>query len=234
MLVGKEPRGYRKIKGELEKLLKEVPFRKERLSGYLENPGGLISPLFSFLCSEEPLMKWHAVSAMGVVVSEIAKRNSEQARTVVRRIMWHLNDESGGIGWGCPEAMGEILGLCNWLAEEYHRILISYIDPEGNLLEHEPLLEGALWGVARLCRARPYLCERAFELARDYLRSDQPRRRTYGALILCFSQKDEDIQRALAEIKKDDRIIELYWDDELYRCRVSECLALVCPKMNIS
>jgi len=37
----------------------------------------------------------------------------------MRRLMWNLNDESGGIGWGNPEAMGEILACHEALANEY-------------------------------------------------------------------------------------------------------------------
>jgi hypothetical protein len=69
--------------------------------------------------------------------------------------MWNLNDESGGIGWGSPEAMGEITAVHAGLATEFCRILVSYIDPAGNYLEHEGLQRGSLWGVGRLAHARP-------------------------------------------------------------------------------
>ena len=36
--------------------------------------------------------------------------------------MWTLNDESGGIGWGSPEVMGEILAAHKGLAEIQGRI----------------------------------------------------------------------------------------------------------------
>jgi hypothetical protein len=65
----------------------------------------------------------------------------ESARVIIRRLIWNLNDESGGIGWGSPEAMGEIMAGHDRLAEEYHNILISYIMPDGNYIEHE-LVEG--------------------------------------------------------------------------------------------
>jgi len=46
---------------------------------------------------------------MGRVVSSLAEKDMESARVVMRRLMWNLNEESGGIGWGCPEAMGETM-----------------------------------------------------------------------------------------------------------------------------
>jgi hypothetical protein len=46
---------------------------------------------------------------MGEVMAHLADKDMESARVIMRRLMWSLNDESGGIGWGAPEAMGEIV-----------------------------------------------------------------------------------------------------------------------------
>ena len=74
----------------------------------------------------------------------------------MRRLMWNLNDESGGIGWRArPEAMGEIVARSERLADEYGHILISYLDPDGNYLEHPLLQRGLLWGIGRFAHARP-------------------------------------------------------------------------------
>ena len=56
---------------------------------------------------------------MGALGSRMGQKNMEKARIVMRRIMWNLNDESGGIGWGSPEAMGEILCQSPELALEF-------------------------------------------------------------------------------------------------------------------
>jgi hypothetical protein len=116
-----------------------------------------VGPLFAFFYSGDDTIRWRAISAMGMVVSRLADRDMEAARVVMRRLMWNLNDESGGIGWGSPEAMGDITARHAGLAAEFCRILISYIDPVGNYLEHVPLQRGAVWGVGRLAHARPHL-----------------------------------------------------------------------------
>ncbi|MBW2196206.1 MAG: HEAT repeat domain-containing protein, partial [Deltaproteobacteria bacterium] len=69
----------------------------------------VINPLFSSLLSSKEQTKWRAVTAMGAVVANLAEQDMESARVIMRRLMWSLNDESGGIGWGAPEAMGEII-----------------------------------------------------------------------------------------------------------------------------
>jgi len=114
----------------------------------------VINPLFGLLLSTDPRIKWHAVTAFGAVVSPLADQDMESARVIMRRLMWQLNDESGGIGWGCPEAMGEITACHGGLALEYSNALISYVTEDGNFLEYEPLQRGAVWGIARLAQVR--------------------------------------------------------------------------------
>lgn len=109
---------------------------------------------------------------MGAVVSRLADENMESARVIMRRFMWNLNDESGGIGWGSPESLGEIMALHDKLAQEFGCILISYADTEGNFLEHPTLQQGVLWAWGRLGRSRPELMEPRANLLTPYLLSD--------------------------------------------------------------
>lgn len=115
----------------------------------------IVNPLFGFLLDKEELIRWRAVSAMGQVVSSMADANMESARVIMRRLMWQLNDESGGIGWGVPEAMGEIMAKHEKPAMEYANILMSYACVRQNFLEHEVLQRGVLWGIGRLAEVRP-------------------------------------------------------------------------------
>jgi hypothetical protein len=133
-----------------------------------------VGPLFSFLCSMEELVKWRAVTSLGQVTSDLAMSDLESARVVMRRFIWNLNDESGGIGWGCPESMAEAMAHHERLAEEYWYILISYIQPEGNYLEHEVLQRGTLWGVGRLAHARPRCMQSAAGFLLPYMESEDP------------------------------------------------------------
>lgn len=115
----------------------------------------IINPLFGFLLDRDELIRWRAVSAMGIVTAALADARMESARVIMRRMMWQLNDESGGIGWGIPEAMGEIMAHHEKLAGEYAVILMSYASVRQNFLEHDMLQRGMLWGIGRLAEARP-------------------------------------------------------------------------------
>jgi hypothetical protein len=113
----------------------------------------------SALCSQDDSVKWAAVTAMGIYVSELAEKNLEAARNWMRRFMWQLNEESGNIGWGIPEVMGEVMARHEGIAQEFAPILVSYIREDGNFLEYEPLQRGAVWGIGRLAQVRPQILE---------------------------------------------------------------------------
>ena len=120
----------------------------------------VISPLIGTLCSANEIARWHAVSALGPIVSDLADLDMEAARVVMRRFMWSLNDESGGIGWGAPEAMGEIMANHDRLAEEYGHILVAYMREDGFYLELPQLQRGLMWGLARLGMVQPDLLKK--------------------------------------------------------------------------
>ena len=68
-----------------------------------------INALFSLICREDPELRWRAITCMGTAMARLADQEMEEARIVMRRFLWSLNDESGGIGWGAPESMAETM-----------------------------------------------------------------------------------------------------------------------------
>jgi len=124
----------------------------------------VVNVLFSAICREVPRIRWVAISCMGETVARLAEENMEEARIIMRRLLWSLNDESGGIGWGAPESLAEIMCHQAQLAEEYCHMLVSYMQKDGdellqdgNFLELPSLQKGLLWGVGRLAGSRPGL-----------------------------------------------------------------------------
>jgi len=158
---------------------------------------------------------------MGTVVANLADEDIESARVILRRLMWSLNDESGGIGWGAPEAVGEILACHEGLAREYANILTSYIKEDGNFLEHEPLQRGAMWGVARLAQVRPHLVQDAKRYLIKRLDSSDVTVRGLAALTLSLLG-DEEARLRLEDLSGDDTEIHLYLDRKMAVRRVSE------------
>ena len=181
----------------------------------------VVNPLFSFLQSGNEKLKWGAVKAMGVVVSQLADRDLEAARVMMRRLMWNLNDESGGMGWGSPEAMGEILATHSGLAHEYAHILLSYAREDGNYLEHEGLQRGLLWGIGRLSEKRPELVRGAAVFLLPYLASQDGMIRGLSARIMGLLQAKE-AQPMLRRLTDDESELIIMDEHNLTTRRVKD------------
>lgn len=184
-------------------------------------PRQVINSLFSFLYSTNEQIRWRAITAMGAAVAILADEEMEPARIIMRRLMWNLNDESGGIGWGSPEAIGEILACHELLAKEYAPILISYARKDGNYLELEMLQRGLLWGVARLSQVRPYLVQDAVSHFLPYLQSMDPAVRGLAAWLMGLLEAG-DARTALEALTDDDAELCVYQNRKLINRCVKE------------
>ena len=198
--------------GDLDKALMEI----DRLP-----PRQIINPLLSFIQSGNEKVKWGAVKAAGNVVGRLADSDLEGARVILRRLMWSLNDESGGIGWGSPEVMGEILAAHSGLAREYAHILLSYAREDGNYLELEGLQQGLLWGIGRLCESRPELARGAGRSLSPYLESHNVVIRGLAARIMGLLQVKEALS-GLRKLTEDDSSLVIMVGSRLTSVRVKD------------
>jgi hypothetical protein len=171
------------IKKQVGCLLASADF-EQKLETLGISAAKIINPLLAFLLQTDEPARWRAVRSVGLTVSAMAQQDLESGRDIMRRLMWSLNDESGGIGWGAPEAMGEIMAENGDLAREYHRILVSYIDPNGNPLENELLERGVMWGICRLSQKRPMLLRDWTDPVIGQLKSRDPVKRGFALRTL--------------------------------------------------
>jgi HEAT repeat protein len=213
----------RKLKGRVLDLLKSRAFPEnlDQLKGVPARR--ILTAIFSNLCSQDDVVKWHAVTAMGILVADLANEDLESARNVVRRLMWSLNDESGGIGWGAPEALGEILARHEVLAREFAPILVSYVRENGNFLEYHLLQRGVIWGLNRLAEARSHLLQPS-EVAPHllpFLGSEDPTVRGLTARLLGLLRSKVGHSRLL-ELLEDETEIAFYRDGAFLTQRVRE------------
>jgi HEAT repeat protein len=208
---------------------------KERLLGLLNSedrdqaqealcqmpPRQVINPLFSFLLSTDPRIKWATVTAMGAVVKNLAALDMESGRVIMRRLMWQLNDESGGIGWGCPEAMAEVMACHEGLAREYAHVLVSYVMEGGNFLEYDPLQQGAVWGIGRLAQVRPHLVRHTTPHLLPFLEAPNPALRGLAAWALGLLGAS-GARAKIEDLLGDGARIEIYRDEELGSLQIAD------------
>lgn len=149
---------FREQKTRLKALLAKADWMRE-LEGIITDPDSareVLNPLLALL--PRPELRWQAAYGLGLAVPRMAEDSMERARVVMRRFMWSLNEESGNLGWGIPEAMACILADSPALAREYARIFFSYGYETGgddNFIDHAPLRRGVYWGMGRIAQKNP-------------------------------------------------------------------------------
>ena len=191
----------------------------------------VINFLLSHLFSTDQEIKWRAVSVLGKIVAQSAARDMESAREVMRRLMWSLNDESGSIGWGAPEAMGEIMAEHEGLANEYTHILLSYIKEDGNFLEHHLLQQGVIWGIGRMAQVRPDFVWDAAEDLKPFLLSNDAVIRGTTVWALGFLGAGA-MQGEVENILEDNTVIQLYRDYKLVDIAISDLAKQALSRIN--
>jgi hypothetical protein len=211
------------IRGLKEKLtdLFSNPVPEEALAAICRMPHRkVVNALFPFFYSKDPLRFWQAITAMGAVVSLLAEEDMESARVVMRRLMWNLNEESGGIGWGSAEAMGEIMARNELMADEYACILISYINPCGNFIDHPDLQKGILWGLGRLAQVRPHRAEGASEFLVPFLSSSNPFHRGLAAWT-ASAIPGNATKSLINRLSSDNQVISVFMHGRLCEITIS-------------
>ena len=217
----------RKIKKEVLAFLAAGNLEKSRRELAKYDEQGLVNPLFSALYRPEEILRWHTVTLFGEVLARLADKNMEAARIVMRRYLWSLNDESGGIGWGAPEAMAEAMYHHDRLCDEYLHMLISYMRPDGplehqdgNFLELPELQRGLLWGIGRLAEKRGALLLKKAVVPDliAYLPSNDATVRGLAARALGLLGAGDSVE----DLLDDQRSLRFYHDGEISVVTVSE------------
>ncbi len=133
--------------------------------------------LQALLFDEDPLVRWRAVEGSGRVAAVLARKGPEPAREAIRRALWLMNDESGGLLWNGPEVIGAVLGNVPPLRGEFTEILASF-------LEEEPFRPGVRWGLWRVAAVDPAAVASSAAALAPSLSDPDPAVRGLAALAL--------------------------------------------------
>ena len=139
------------------------------------------------LFEEDPLLRWRAVEAFGRVAAVLARDALEPAQELVRRILWLMNDESGGALVAGPEAFGAVLASVPALAPELAPVLASFLD-------EEPFRAGTRWALWRVGRCAPGVVRSAGPALRASLGDADPQVR--GHTVLALRAGGEEVPEA--------------------------------------
>lgn len=158
--------------------------------------------LFSLTYDREHLMRWRAVEAVGTVARQMAATDTEKLRDFVRRMLWQMNDESGGLSRLAPELIGEVLVNAPDLLHEFSSLLPAF-------LVEEPFERGTHLTVYRLASIRPELFVDCVDQLLVSLEDADPFVRGLAALAVGTVDRKAGAER-LKALKSDAAEIELY------------------------
>ncbi|WP_018123810.1 DVU0298 family protein [Desulfovibrio oxyclinae] len=214
---------FRQTKKSVREILasREWESRLEELNQWA--PGQLVGPLFSLRLDRDQDVRWRTARAFGLVAKRMADAGMEKARVLMRTFMWYMNEESGNLGWGVPEAMAEAMVQDERLADEFASILASYIfcddECDGNYLDHPELRRGVFWALGRLSQERPKYVRPHARFLVPALSDADASNRGLAAWTLGILQYEE-AREALGMLTEDAGQLQLFRNGQVEDCTV--------------
>ena len=101
------------------------------------------------LYSADADTKWRAVRALGALAADPDLLSDEKLTEQLRRYMWSMNDESGAVPFGVPEAIGEILARRPSLQPAFLPLVCSMTHEE-DVIQTGAIERGVLWAIGRI------------------------------------------------------------------------------------
>jgi HEAT repeat protein len=184
----------------------------------------VLSQLIALTLSQDDLIGWRAVKALGQASAVVAARDAEFVRGILRRLQWSLNDESGSIGWRAPQAMGAILAAASpervegspGAFAEFAPIVASMLD-----LDETHFYPGVLWAIGTIAEHHAVRVQFALPQIRALLRDASPE--TRGMAAGCLGElRDEESRDALAQLADDAATLGVFEDDVIKTRAVGE------------
>jgi len=219
MAGGPQERGM-KLKKIIRNLLESKSF--EDIKALFLRDKGVVRVLISMSYDKEDVVTWRAIEAVGAIASAIADDQIDIIRDTVRRLIWSMTDECGGIGWSAPEILGEIIRNKPDAFSEIIPIVWSFRD--------EGLFKAsALWAMVRIAEIRPDLVNFIVKDLPEMLRDNDPNVRGYAVWVsgkLNYSPTLKDMQ----ELMRDESIVKYYEDGEFSQKKVCDLAQTIVNK----
>ncbi len=204
----------RNIKQTLKILLSEGDYQK--IAEMAEDNQAVISKLISMTYDKEDVLTWRAIESFKTISKRLTPIKPGLMRDTIRRLLWSMSDESGGIGWSACEIIGCITSANPSEYSEMIPLLWSY-------REEENFRPGALWAMAQIglvdASAISFICNDI----EKYFSDPSPCVKAYAAY--CSKIARCKIAAPL-RITNPEETFTCYKDGELKAYSVSEFIAM--------
>jgi hypothetical protein len=217
------PIAHRPLKHTLHELLDQRRF--DEIAELAVRRRRVLGSLIALTYAADARMSWRAVEAVGAAAFRIAADDPERVRDLLRRLLWLINDESGGICWRAPEAMAEILRRRPTLYADYIPIVTSLlVNLEEEDLEHFRV--GILRAIGRLgALSADHFRDVAPAVASALTHTDPQVR---GMAVWCLDEVGRaDLLASQPDLVGDEGPVDLYEDGTIIRTTVSQLVQRV-------
>jgi hypothetical protein len=176
----------------------------------------VLSELIALTLSQDDLIGWRAVKALGLASAIVADADPEFVRGILRRLMWMMNDESGSIGWRATPAMGAIIAQRPQLFSEFITIVVTMFD-----VEEKHFYPGILWAIGHIAEHDAARVQYALPTVLNYLRDASPL--TRGLAAWCSGRLgDAKVITVLETLKDDSARVQIFLDDRMQEFSVGD------------
>ncbi|MDT8904041.1 DVU0298 family protein [Anaeroselena agilis] len=173
--------------------------------------------LIGLLYDADDYAHWLAIDALGRWGGRMAADNPEKTRDLIRRLLWTLNDESGGNPWGATGAIGAVIAARPELFAGYLSMICPFHDDVNIYPEF-------IWSVAAVGSARSDLAAEYVPFLLDALGHASASIRAYAAWCLGALRVPE-AAAALTALMDDAAEAAVYEGDGVYRRRTVGAIA---------
>jgi hypothetical protein len=180
-----------------------------------------LSQLVRIAYDKETLAGWRAIKAIGRVAKALVKTDEEFLRMTIRKLLWSLSDESGGIGWAAPEILGEIVSA----DPEKFSDIIPLI-AEVYEIEEQVFRPGVVYALMRIAETAPELVLNYQKIIIRSLMDNDPLLRTFAIdlarLLWPVALQNEKwsmeynnkIENAIKSAINDTKVVWIYKNNE--------------------
>jgi hypothetical protein len=135
----------------------------------------VVSLLVRMAYDKDTLVGWRAIKTIGISAKVFVKTDYDFLRETVRKLLWSLSDESGGIGWAAPEILGEIVSADPERFGDIIPLIAEVYD-----IEEKVFRPGILYALGKIAEISPDLVMPFKGLIRRALSEGEPLSRVFA------------------------------------------------------
>lgn len=201
------------LKGRIKNALKMRSYKE--IAEIAKRDKGVIRRLISLTYDKEDVMSWRAIEAIGIVAAELFKHRMDVVvRDTIRRLLWSMGEESGGIGWSAAEMLGEIIRSNPDEFSDIIPIVWSFRD-------EEMFRAGTVWAMGRIAEVRPDRVDFILNDLGPMLADSNPFVRGYAVWVVGIL-KAQSLLPDAQKLLSDQSIINFYRNGEIIKMSVGE------------